>query len=70
MTAPPPLTPEQKAFLAHACAFLGTKPSQEDLDKLLVFAAMLLPEAVAEELRKRAAAGAGGDHAQLSRWLQ
>ena len=46
------LTPEQELFLAHACALIGTNPPRHDLDKLCTLAAMLLPEPVAEMLKK------------------
>jgi len=49
------LTPDQKQFLAHACAFLDTRAPQQELDKLLTLAAMLLPEPVAAMLAERAA---------------
>ena len=49
MSAPNPidLTPEQKPFLARACAFIATNPPQHELDHLLTLAMMLLPEPVA-----------------------
>lgn len=72
MNAPIDLTPEQKQFLAHACAFIAANPPQHELDQLLTLAMMLLPEPVAEMLAKRAAsAGSQGmDAQQLARWLQ
>lgn len=56
MSTPADLTPEQKQFLAHACAFIATNPPQNELDKLLTLAIRLLPAPVAEMLEKRAAA--------------
>ena len=52
------LTGEQEQFLARACAFIGTQPPQDELNKLLTLAAMLLPAPVAELLEKCAAAAA------------
>ena len=54
MSAPIDLTAEQKQFLAQACAFIATNPPQDELNKLLTLAAMLLPAPVAEMLEKRA----------------
>ncbi len=56
------LTPEQEQFLAHACAFIATRPAQHELDKLFTLAAMLLPEPVARTLATRAAGSFGTDH--------
>lgn len=53
MSPPVALTPEQKHFLAHACAFIGTNPPRRELDKLYTLATMLLPGPVAEMLNKR-----------------
>jgi len=69
MNAAADLTPEQKQFLAHACAFIAANPTQHELDQLLTLAMMLLPEPVAEMLAKRAASP-GADAPQLARWLQ
>ena len=52
MTAPPDLTPEQKNFLARACALIRSSPEQDDLDRLLTLAAMILPEHAVEVLRR------------------
>ncbi len=72
MTAPVHLTPKQKQFLAHACAFIGSGPPQHELAQLLTLAAMLLPEPVAEILARRAAqaGGPGPDDTLLTRLLQ
>ncbi len=72
MTAPIHLTPEQKDFLARACALIASGPARQELDRLFTLAAMLLPEAVVEVLRRRLAAvdGAREDEAQLARWLR
>lgn len=72
MTAPINLTPEQKDFLARACALIETKPAQPEVDKLFTLAAMLLPEAVVEVLRRRVAAvdRSVEDESQLGRWIQ
>jgi hypothetical protein len=66
------LTPSQKDFLARACAFIASNPSREDLDRLLTFAALQLPDAVVELLRRRAAAAGhpGAEESGLARWLQ
>ena len=48
----PELTPKQIDFLGRAWAFLQTRPEKGDLDKLLVFASLLLPEEDAECLRR------------------
>jgi len=54
MNPPIDLTPEQKRFLAHACAFIGTNPPpRHELDKLSTLAAMVLPGPVTEMLRTR-----------------
>jgi len=53
MSPPLDLTPEQKHFLAHACAFIGTNPPRHEIDKLCTPATMLLPGPVAEMLSKR-----------------
>jgi len=55
VTAPVDLTAEQEHFLAHACAFIATNPPQDELNKLLTLATMLLPPPVAKMLEKRAA---------------
>jgi len=72
MTAPINLTPEQKEFLARACALIDTKPPQQEVDKLFILAAMLLPDAVVAVLRRRAASVSRSleDESQLGRWLQ
>ena len=63
------LTPEQELFLAHACAFIGTNPPHHDLDKLCTLAAMLLPEPVAEMLKKGIlTTGNSRADDQLNRW--
>lgn len=68
------LSPDQKQFLARACAFIDTDPPQHDLDKLLTLAAMLLPAPVAAMLAKRAANAqsdrSGPDDRRLNHWLQ
>lgn len=69
-TAPIELTPEQKYFLARACAFIRTNPAQGDLDKLITLATMLLPEPVVDILRRCAAASDRWDDPRLTRWLQ
>jgi hypothetical protein len=61
MSPPIALTPEQKRFLAHACAFIDTNPPRHELDKLCTLAAMLLPQPVAEMLRKRTLRTGGTD---------
>ena len=69
----PTLTPEQKQFLAHACAFIDQAPSRQEIDQLLTLAAMLLPEPVTELLAKRASgvrAGALDSHSLLTPWMQ
>ena len=43
VSTPGDLTAEQGQFLAHACAFIATNPTQYELHKLLTLAAMLLP---------------------------
>ncbi len=72
MTASINLTPEQKEFLARACALIETKPVQQEVDKLFTLAAMLLPEAVVEVLRRRVACASGSfeDESQLGRWIR
>jgi hypothetical protein len=55
LSTPADLTAEQEQFLARACAFLATNPPQDELNKLLTLAAMLLPAPVAEMLARRAA---------------
>ena len=55
MSTPGDLTAEQGQFLAHACAFIATNPPQDELDKLLTLAAMLLPGPVAQMLAQHAA---------------
>ena len=72
MTAPINLTPVQKDFLARACALIESRPAQQEMDMLFTLAAMLLPEAVVEVLRRLpvSAAGALEDESQLSRWIQ
>ena len=72
MTAPINLTPEQKEFLALACALVDTKPPQHEVDKLFTLAVMLLPEAVVEVLRRRAESATGSfeDESQLGRWIR
>lgn len=67
------LTPEQKQFLAHACAFIDSAPSQQELNQLLTLAAMLLPDPVTEMLAKRvsnARLGAPDPDPSLTRWRQ
>jgi len=67
------LNPDQKTFLAHACGFIDTHPSREEVDKLLTLAVMLLPAPVAEMLSQRAnqeASGPAPGDLQLSKWLQ
>jgi hypothetical protein len=60
------LTPEQKQFLAHACAFIATNPPRHEIDQLLTLGAMLLPEPVAQMLAKRAGTvGSSGMDAPL-----
>lgn len=51
------LTPKQRKFLDHACAFIAMNPPQPELDKLLTLAAMQLPPQVAETLARRASGG-------------
>ncbi len=72
MTAPINLTPEQKDFLARACALIETKPAQPDVDRLFTLAAMLLPEAVVEVLRRRVVSAEGSleDESRLGRWIR
>ncbi len=72
MTAPVNLTPEQKDFLARACALIESRPAQQEVDKLFTLAAMLLPEAVVAVLRRRADAAEGAleDEATLARWIR
>ncbi len=72
MTGSIDLTPEQKEFLARACALIDTKPAQQELDKLFTLAAMLLPEAVVAVLRRRVASvdGTFENEALLGRWLR
>ena len=50
------LSVEQEEFLARACAFIATDPPQDELNKLLTLATMLLPAPVAEMLARRAVA--------------
>ena len=68
------LSPDQKRFLAHACAFIDTDPPQHELDKLLTLAIMLLPEQASDMLAKRAAevkSGFPGPHdPQWTRWFK
>lgn len=72
MTAPTNLTPEQKDFLARACALIESRPAQQEVDRLFTLAAMLLPDAVVKVLRRRAASATGSieDESQLGRWIQ
>lgn len=72
MTGPIELSPKQKQFLAHACAFIATNPAQQELDQLLTLAKMLLPQPVAQMLAQRAGGEtvASTDAPQLDRWLQ
>lgn len=71
MSTPVDLTAEQRQFLAHACAFIATNPPQDELDKLLTLATMLLPASAAEMLAKRAAtAGSPWVEDPLTRLLQ
>ena len=67
MSPPIALTPEQKHFLAHACAFIDTNPPRHELDKLCTLATMLLPGPVAEMLRKRIVKTGCADD-QLNGW--
>ncbi|OGA17338.1 MAG: hypothetical protein A3G25_09620 [Betaproteobacteria bacterium RIFCSPLOWO2_12_FULL_63_13] len=67
------LTPEQNQFLAHACAFIDSMPSQRELDQLLTLAAMLLPDPVTVMLAKcvsDARLGAHDPDSSLTRWRQ
>jgi hypothetical protein len=48
----PELTPKQCDFLGCAWAFLQSRPEKAELDKLLIFAELLLPEEDAECLRR------------------
>ena len=50
------LNPEQEDFIARACAFIDSKPSRADLDRLLTLATLQLPEPAVAFLRRRAAA--------------
>ena len=53
MNQPPAeLTPKQIDFLGRAWAFLQTRPGKAEVDKLLIFASLLLPEENAECLRR------------------
>lgn len=72
MTEAVNLTPSQKDFLARACAFIASRPPQEDVEKLLVFAALQLPETVVDFLRQQAKLGNASDlsGARLEGWLQ
>lgn len=71
MSTPVDLTAEQRQFLAQACGFIATNPPQDELDKLLTLATMLLPAPVAEMLAKRAAtAGSRCTDDPLTRRLQ
>jgi len=73
MGPPVSLTTEQKQFLAHACAFIDTAPSQQEIDQLLTLAAMLLPDPVTKMLAKRVSdtrRGVPDLDSPLTRWLQ
>jgi hypothetical protein len=71
MSPPTDLTPAQKHFLAHACAFIATNPPRHELDKLCTLATLLLPVPVAEMLRKRIfKTGDPRADDQLNGWLQ
>ncbi len=72
MTAPINLTPEQRDFLARACALVESEPAQPEVDRLFTLAAMLLPEAVVEVLRRRVVSAARSleDESQLGRWIR
>ncbi len=72
MTAPVNLTPEQRDFLARACALIESRPAQHEVDKLFTLAAMLLPEAVVAVLRRRVVSAKGSleDESKLGRWIR
>jgi hypothetical protein len=55
------LTPKQQEFVARACAFIDSGPPGEELERLLTFAALQLPESIVEMLRRRVKSRSAGD---------
>lgn len=70
MSTPVDLSAEQEQFLARAWAFIATNPPQDELDKLLTLATMLLRAPLAEILGKCAATtGRPCKDDPLTHWL-